>query len=602
MPDEPDAHFEQLLTYLHEQRGFDFSGYKRQSLARRVRRQMVVAGVDTFEAYQDYLAVHPDEYTALFNTVLINVTSFFRDADAWDYLQQQIIPPLVARGGPIRVWSAGCSSGEEPYSIAMALADALSPEDFRDRVKIYATDVDEDALTTARAATYGPRELRSLDERRLETYFEPSSGDHRTIRKEIRRAVIFGRNDLVQDAPISHIDLLLCRNTLMYFNAETQAQIIRRMHFALRPSGVLFLGKAEMLLSHLELFAPLELKRRFFRRVGTRSLERRARSESAAADTDHPSDVMRLRDEALLSAPAAQVVVAISGELVASNRRAEALFGIGPRDVGRPFQDLEVSYRPIELRSSMQQALRDRRAVWVHDVEWSRPGVDPVSLDVQVIPLVGPDSEPLGTTVIFNDVTRYRRLQNELQYANRQLEAAYEELQSTNEELETTNEELQSTNEELETMNEELQSMNDELNTSNEELRVRTFQVSELNDFMEAVLSSLRAGVVVLDVGLRVLAWNARSADLWGVREDEAVGQALTDLDIGLPVGDLVPLVREQLVGSTQDSSARVTAVNRRGRSIELEVTASALRRGEQEIVGAILVMMIATPVAETAG
>ncbi|WP_019136771.1 CheR family methyltransferase [Cellulomonas massiliensis] len=606
---QPDD-FERLLQYLKEERGFDFTGYKRQSLERRVRRQMTTVGVGSFEDYQDHLAVHPDEFTALFNTVLINVTSFFRDADSWAYLRREVVPPLVARGhSPIRVWSAGCSTGEEAYSVAMALADELSPEEFRARVKIYATDVDEEALAKARSATYSARELRGLDEDLLTRYFE-ADGDRRTLRKDLRRAVIFGRNDLVQDAPISHIDLLVCRNTLMYFNAETQSQIIRRMHFALRPHGTLFLGKAEMLLSHLDLFTPLDLKRRFFRKADDGAPVVREAVEPVRGAARRTEDFARLRDEALLSAPAAQLVIASSGELVSGNRRAELLFGVTSRDVGRPFQDLEISYRPIELRSLIETAMTERRTIWDHDVQWQRPGQEPVALEVQVVPLVGPDSETLGATVILNDVTRYRHLQDELQSANRQLEAAYEELQSTNEELETTNEELQSTveelettneelqstNEELETMNEELQSMNDELNASNEELRLRTVQVSELNNLMESVLSSLRAGVAVVDLGMRVLAWNGGSTELWGVREDEALGQDVGSLDIGLPVEPLLPLVSQQLAGAAEDATVRLPAVNRRGRPIEVDVTVTAMRRSAREVTGAILVMM---PVAD---
>jgi len=606
--DQPDDEFERLLEYLKEERGFDFGGYKRQSLMRRVRRQMATVDIGSFEDYQDHLAVHPDEFASLFDTVLINVTSFFRDADSWDYLRRAIVPTLVARGRtPIRVWSAGCSTGEEPYSIAMLLHSELGPDAFRQRVKIYATDVDEDALTKARAATYPSRDLRGLDDDQVVEFFEPTHDGHHTIRKDIRRAVIFGHNDLVQDAPISHIDLLVCRNTLMYFNAETQAQIIRRLHFALRPSGTLFLGKAEMLLSHAELFVPIDLKRRFFGHANDGVLERRMPVEPGREPHDRSSDVARLRDEALLSAPAAQVVVSASGELVASNRRAEALFGILPRDVGRPFRDLEVSYRPLELRSSIESAMAERRSLWEHDVEWQRPGADALSLDVQVMPLVGPDSEPLGATVIFNDVTRYRHLQQELQFANRQLESAYEELQSTNEELETTNEELQSTveelettneelqstNEELETMNEELQSMNDELNASNEELRLRTVQVGELNDLMESVLSSLRAGVAVVDRSTTVLAWNAGATELWGLREDDTVGRRLTDLDIGLPLDPILPLVRQQLTSVSPDETVRLSAVNRRGRPVEVDVTVSTLRRSDAQAAGAILVMML---------
>jgi two-component system, chemotaxis family, CheB/CheR fusion protein len=613
-PDD-DPHFEILLRYLKEQRGFDFTGYKRQSLVRRVRRRMTTVGIERFDEYQDHLALHPQEFTELFDTVLINVTDFFRDADAWEFMRTEVVPALLrTQSGTLRVWSAGCAGGQEAYSLAITLAEALGEDEFRGRVKIYATDVDQDALAHARAATYSAAAVQSVPPELLERYFE-QSGQGFVIRKELRRAVIFGRNDLVQDAPISHIDLLVCRNTLMYFNAETQARIVRRLHFALKPDGVLFLGKAEMLLSHPELFQPFELKRRYFRKVARIAAEpvtgSGQRMRPAAPDDGSP--LGRLREEALQAAPAAQVVITLSGQLAASNRRAEMLFGVGARDIGRPFQDLEVSYRPIELRSHVEHALRECQPVWVREVEWRRPGAEPVWLDVQVVPLLGQSSELLGTTVVFNDVTRHRELQQELESTNRQLEAAYEELQSTNEELETTNEELQSTveelettneelqstNEELETMNEELQSMNDELNASNEELRLRTLEVDELNHFMEAVLSSLGTGIAVVDAGLTVLAWNPRAEDLWGVRTDEAVGRSLADLDIGLPLAPLRPLVRARFLPDDDGAEAavdrvvRVQAVNRRGRQVEVDVAVSALRRDGAPPTGAVLVMRV---------
>ena len=217
-----DPTFERLLNYLKESRAFDFTGYKRASLMRRVQHQMRQTGVETFEEYHDYLQVHPDEFTALFNTILINVTGFFRDDDAWEYLRSSILPGLLDEIGqaPIRVWSAGCASGQEAYSLAMELAERLGPDAFRGQVKIYATDVDEDALALARQATYTERDLAGLLEGYQDRYFESLGGSRYVFRKELRRSVIFGRNDLVQDAPISRIDLLACRNTLMYFNAK----------------------------------------------------------------------------------------------------------------------------------------------------------------------------------------------------------------------------------------------------------------------------------------------------------------------------------------------------------------------------------------------
>ncbi|MGY1696590.1 CheR family methyltransferase [Geodermatophilus sp. SYSU D00814] len=605
---EPDPDLEALLVYLREQRGFDFTGYKRPSLARRVRRRMAEVGIDSVAEYQDHLEVHPDEFTPLFNTVLINVTSFFRDRKAWDHLRDELLPDMLAGAGPtIRVWSAGCASGQEAYSLAILLADALGAEQFRQRVKIYATDVDEEALAQARQASYTERELAGLTPDQVEEYFSPE-GARYVFRKDLRRSVIFGRNDLVQDAPISHVDLLLCRNTLMYFTAETQSRILGRLHFALNPSGVLFLGKAEMLLSHSQLFTPVDLTRRFFRKRGGRPVVERPVLAAPLPVSPPVSELelSRLRREAMLSAPAAQLAVDADGRVAMVNRQAEQLLGVDDRDVGRPFHDLEISYRPVELRGAIAEAAAERRPIWLRGVERRRPGQEPTVFDVQVRPLYREDSTLLGTTIVFDDVTQYRRLQTELEYANRQLETAYEELQSTNEELETTNEELQSTveelettneelqstNEELETMNEELQSMNDELHSTNEELRRSTDEVGALNRFMTGVLGSFKAGVAVVDPDLRVLVWNAAAEDLWGLRQDEVSGQHLLNLDVGLPLSDLHPLLRRQVAGDgPPHETVDLAAVNRRGRPVQVRVTVSSFAHGPEQRGGAVILM-----------
>jgi two-component system CheB/CheR fusion protein len=606
----PDPDLEGLLVYLRERRGFDFTGYKRPSLSRRIRRRMAEVGVVSFGEYQDFLEVHPDEFTPLFNTILINVTSFFRDTAAWDHLREALLPGLIAGAGPvIRVWSAGSASGQEAYSLAVLLADALGADEFRERVKIYATDVDEEALSHARQAVYTEREMAGLSPSQVEEYFTPENGRF-AFRKDLRRSVIFGRNDLVQDAPISHIDLLLCRNTLMYFTAETQTRILGRLHYALNPTGLLFLGKAEMLLSHNRLFAPVDLTRRFFRkRDNVPALDRRTavlavRTVPAGAD----EDLDRLRREALLSGPAAQLAIDGEGRLTVVNHQAERLFGVEQRDVGRPFQDLEVSYRPVELRGAIAEAAQARRPLWLRGVERRRVGQEPQLFDVQVVPLFREDGDLLGTTVVFEDVTHYRRLQRELECANRQLETAYEELQSANEELETTNEELQSTveelettneelqstNEELETMNEELQSMNDELHAANEELRATTDEVGAVNHFMSGVLSSFRAGVAVVDVDLRVLVWNAAAEDLWGLRQDEVQGRHVLDLDVGLPMTRLHPLLRRQVAAfadGVDGDTLELDAVNRRGRPVRVRVTVTAFSEVPGERAGAVVLM-----------
>ena len=268
-PPEPDEELESLLAAIKATRGVDLTGYKRSTLRRRVLRRMGLVGMDgDFTRYRECLRERPQELNALLDSVFINVTTFFRDREAWDYLATHVLPDLAVRraGSPIRIWSAGCASGQEPFSIAMLLAEQLGLDEYARRVKIYGTDWDEAALQQARRARY-PRELDDVPEELRRKYFQFDDGEA-VLNGAIRRSVIFGQHDLLSDAPISRVDLLLCRNTMMYFNGDAQAEIIERLHFALANDGVLFLGRAEMLLSHGESFAPIDLKHRVFGKVG----------------------------------------------------------------------------------------------------------------------------------------------------------------------------------------------------------------------------------------------------------------------------------------------------------------------------------------------
>ena len=265
-PASPDPSFEHLLEYVRDSRGFDYTGYKRPTLMRRFEKRLQAVGAQNFEEYRLVLADRPTEFNELFDAILINVTGFFRDTETWDLLRDDVLPRILEQKGTrslIRVWSAGCASGEEAYSIAILFAEALGEEQFKERVKIFATDVDEHALTQARHAVYTSKQLEGVPEDLREKYF--TGVNHRlSFRNDIRRCVIFGRNDLMQDPPISRVDLLLSRNTLMYFNAPAQERILSNFYFALTRLGYLVLGKAESLQRRGDLFVPYDLKRRVF--------------------------------------------------------------------------------------------------------------------------------------------------------------------------------------------------------------------------------------------------------------------------------------------------------------------------------------------------
>ena len=603
-----DPRWVELLQYLHVARGFDFQGYKPTTLARRVRKRMNILGIESYDAYQEFIELHQDEFRELFNTILINVTSFFRDPESWQALQTMAIAPMLAAKSssePIRAWSAGCASGEEAYSIAMVLAEAMGVDQLRERVKIYGTDVDEEALAVARHATYTDKQLENVSDELRQKYFEQVDGLH-AFRKDLRRQVIFGRHDLISDAPISRVDLLVCRNTLMYFNAETQARILGRFHFALVDTGYLFLGRAETLMAQGQMFVPVDMKRRISRKRSRGTPREVFRVGQGLLGNGETVEVeQHLRAGALEVSPVAQVVLDAGGRLVTINERARSLFALHENDVGRQLRDLQLSYRPVELRSVIERAELERRTVGVKDVEWRSHAGEVRWLDLTVTPVLVGDDRIQGMLVTFTDMTGFRRLQRELEQSHIELEAAYEELQSTNEELETTNEELQSTveelettneelqstNEELETMNEELQSTNEELETINDEVRQRGEDLNQANRFLESILTSLRSGVAVVDRELRLLAWSRHAEELWGLRGDEVDGQHLLNLDIGLPVQRLRPALKSCLNGEAPVEQIALDAVNRRGKKILCQVTCAPLVGADGGVAGAIIVM-----------
>jgi two-component system, chemotaxis family, CheB/CheR fusion protein len=585
---QTDPDFERLLEYVKANRGFDFTGYKRPSLGRRTRRRMQALEIDAYGDYLDYLESNPDEFAELFNTILINVTGFFRDGEPWQYVAKVIAPRIVeskTSAETVRVWCPGCASGEDAYTATMVLAEVLGGE-AKARLRVYATDVDEEALSKGRHASYTPKEVSGVPEHYRDKYFERDGAGY-SFDRDLRRNVIFGRHNLVQDAPISRVDLLVCRNTLLYLNAETQNRVLENFNFALNDDGYLFLGKSEML-TRPRLFTPVDLKRRVFQRVARGELREGLRAFEAGDEVEAgPAEL--LCGATFEAGAAAQLVVDRHGVLVLVNRQARLLFGLADSDVGRPIQDLEVFYRPLELRSMIQQAYKEGTAVTRRDISWNTEAGSLI-LEVEVAPLISPEGGALGAGLTYLDVTRYSSLQDELERSKAALEAANEELRSTNDELETTNEELQSTNEELEAMNEELQSTNEELEAMNSEFREQTTELNRVNSFLETVLTGLGAAVVVLDESLRILAWNANAEQMWGVGFEEIRNQSFAGLDIGLPVAELSANIHACLRGGGP-TKVTVPAVNRRGKQIRCRVQCKRLPNVAGDASGVLLLL-----------
>jgi two-component system CheB/CheR fusion protein len=362
-----------------------------------------------------------------------------------------------------------------------------------------------------------------------------------------------------------------------------------------------------MLFSHVAMFQAVDLKRRIFKTVPKVNHRDRllpiAQSGREDIVAPHPNH-SRIRDAAFELSPDAQLVLDAASTLINVNAMARRQFKISEADLGSPLQDLEVSYRPAELRQAIDRARAERREVAIRGVSTEQAGV-PRFLDVVVVPLFDEERNLIGLRVSFQDVTPLKTLQEELTHSKQELETAYEELQSTNEELETTNEELQSTveelettneelqstNEELETMNEELQSTNEELQTMNDELRNRSAELNSTNAFLEAIFTGIRSAVVVLDRELRVQIWNAGALDLWGLRSEETQGTSFFTLDIGLPVGELHQPIRDILSGGDVHREVTLSATNRKGKNIHCHVSVAPLLGMNRTVTGAILLM-----------
>jgi two-component system, chemotaxis family, CheB/CheR fusion protein len=561
-----DSGFRGLLDKLNSQYGFDVREYKQASLARRIRTRMQQVRIESFANYGEYLDRHAGEHVALFNTILINVTRFFRDAPAWQLLAEQVLPTLIASAAEtrtLRIWSAGCSSGEEAYSVAMLLAEGLGERARDFNVKIYATDVDEDALTTARHALYRPEDLKDVPTPLVERYFTRESHVYRFWR-DLRRWCIFGHHNVAQDPPLSHIDLLICRNVLIYFTTDLQERLLQRFHYATREGGYLFLGRSESLLARSRWFAPIDVKWRIFQRTPApaptisaslvRGTEASARAAAGRGRTEAPGRLLAVI-EAL---PMAVMAVDTADTVCVWNRAAEALYEIPAESaIGRKFRDLDVSYRIEGLRARVEDVKVKHIPSRLEGLTFNRRSGELAHVEIAILPML--EDQRVGSVlVVAIEAAEHARLKEQMTRVAEQYATAIEELQSTNEELETTNEELQSTNEELETTNEELQSTNEELETTVEELQAANSEMAALNSEMErrsgdrrrsderhqSVLDSFEAPVLVFDRDAVVTAWNEATARMLGLRADQVVGRPFWTL----PIGEITRLAREPLM------------------------------------------------------
>lgn len=582
------GHLATICAVLHGRLGRDFSQYKTGTLMRRIQRRMHVLGTDEVPAYVEQLRTLPNEAELLFRELLIGVTRFFRDPEAFAALEAQVLPRLLTvpcGSDPLRVWVAGCATGEEAYSTAILLREGLARSDAFRPVQIFATDVDDRAVEAARAGFYLGTIAADLSAERLERHFVKEDGSYRVAR-ELREMCLFSVHDLVRDPPFSRLDLISCRNLMIYFEPRLQQRVLSTFHYALRPGGHLFLGPSEGVSNQAQLFAPLDKRHRIYARRDTaaslpavslsRASERPAPAARAAPAAD---DIDRRAARAIARyAPAFLVVDGEHDVLRFSGQTVKYLEPAPGAASLNLFALLHPDLRPA-VRAALRQAATTGARV-LHDALGIEAGDHREAVNVIVEPLPGPKDEGLFL-VAFQDVgpvpgaaapgtpgrasdAAFQALNDDLlatkerlRNLTEEMEAANEELRSANEEYLSVNEELQSANEELETSKEELQSLNEELQTINAELNARNDSLMRSNSDLANLFDSTSIATLFLDGGLRIRRFTPRLLDIFKVRKG----------DEGRPISDIVTRLTRDGLGQDVRQVLRTLA------PVEREVT-----------------------------
>jgi two-component system CheB/CheR fusion protein len=557
-----------ILRLLRERSKHDLTLYKLSTLKRRVERRMGVHGLETIEAYGRFVHENPLELDLLFKELLIGVTSFFRDPALWQELKDAVLPALLARrtpGTPMRAWVVGCSTGEEAYSLAMAFREVAdtqpSPADWT--LQIFASDVNADAIAVARSGQFSAKSAADVAPERLRRFFN-TQGDEYLIRPEIRQTILFAQHDVILDPPFTRLDILSCRNLLIYFNATLQQRLLPLFHYVLRPGGVLVLGESETVGRSLSLFTPLDSESRIYLRGGTAAVagnvdfpvNRRwsLRTTAQESNVSHPlnrlPDLQALADQVLLqefSPPA--VLVNERGDVVYINGHTGKY--LEPA-AGKANWNIHVMARPAirtQLAAAVRQALHENTTIELRGLRLEEDLQS--TLDVTVRPLgESPGLEGM-VMIVFRDIampsraaTRRRRAagpadpvisedlaraREEIRLLRLEMHASQDELQSANEELQSTNEELQSANEELTTSKEESQSMNEELQTINAELHSKLDDLALAQSDMQNLLNSTEIATLFLDNALNVRRFTEHITRIVQLREGD-IGRPLSDL------------------------------------------------------------------------
>ncbi|MBE0489316.1 MAG: PAS domain-containing protein [Halomonas sp.] len=565
-----------IFRLLQERTRHDFSLYKHSTLHRRIERRMAIHEITTLTLYADFLEHNPQEIDLLFKEVLIGVTSFFRDAQVWEHLANITLPELLARQGNehhLRAWVVGCSTGEEAYTLAMIFMETLDtlprPHDFT--LQIFASDLSPDAISTARRGHYPTDIGSSVSAERLARFFTVESNGYQ-INRDIRDLVLFAQQDVVLDPPFTRLDLISCRNLLIYFNQSLQRKLIPLFHYSLRAGGILLLGSSETIGRYTQLFSPIESKLRLYRRqdnvqnidirLPVKSFPPLARiakeiSVSPSSASSHKNENLQAAaDQVLLQvyAPAA-VVINDEGDIVYISGRTGKYLEPAAGKANWNFYAMVREGLRTPIASALRQAETQSEPSHLAGLQVQLPGGVTQHVDITVQTLREPAALRDMKMIVFRDIapahadsagkntsktdskqslaTELQQYQDEIQTLKEENRASQQELQAANEELQSTNEELQSTNEELTTSKEEMQSMNEELQTINAEMQTKLDDLALAQSDMKNLLNSIEIAILFLDQNLHVRRYTERASKIINIRESD-VGRPLSDLTSSL--------------------------------------------------------------------
>ncbi|HXW06873.1 MAG TPA: CheR family methyltransferase [Vicinamibacterales bacterium] len=585
----------EILAAVRAQTGHDFVQYKRGTILRRMHRRMSVHELPDLPAYRQYVGIHPEEASALLRDLLISVTNFFRDPESWAALESTIIPRLLEgrrSDDMIRVWVAGCATGEEGYSMAMALSDAVATLSDPPRFQVFATDIDTDAIAAARAGLYTNSDVADVPPERLRRYFVREGEEYR-VRRELRDGMLFTVHNILRDPPFSGVDLVSCRNLLIYLNRSAQDRVMELLHFSLRPGGYLFLGGSELLTSFGDLFSVVDKDHRI---AQSRAVPRRfavfprdlsavtgihtapvpARNESVAP-SHRPTQPLDVHHRLLEEYGPPSIVITEDHEIVHMSPHAGKYLHFSS---GEASTNLLTLIRPelrVELRAAVYQALQQRTNVEATGLVLTGDDV-PRHVNLRVRPVLTSEAGHGLLLVLFEEVAppeghtpagepirpiepAVRQLEEELtnlraklRATTQQYEAHYDEFKASNEELQAMNEELRSAGGELETSKEELQSVNEELTTVNQELKIKVEELGQANDDFRNLINSTDIATIFLDRALRVKQYTPRATDIF----------SLLPSDLGRPLLDLKHrLVYDGFLSDMEDVLNRLQIVER---------------------------------------